>query len=260
MSSEKLHSIEDRHSPLRRAYRLLHMSHIYLELDPRAQETGLAEDIFRMVITEDMKFPYPENPQNARDERWKAEAVAANEKLDAIPTSIENRTTYSVQRGEEGQIHLIYHSERVDLGYKIPEVSVDDMPGETKEDRWKHVIERLANRIHCSLGRTPEEQAANEWNRAMQQTLLADSVQRIILDPEELAQGRLTIATQDNFSGLSYFAVINLNMPDSIDEKTFNFLQAVEFNLLGDIQRRGRTAPREIAQRITEVFNDAVGR
>jgi hypothetical protein len=245
------------HVPARQAERLYQIGKFFLDTNPIARQTGIADRIDRIWITEDMRLPEIHHPKDEREAQLAASNAEANAIADAMPTSIQITTTYSVKKGEKpDEVRIITHTQRVDLGYKIQEVRFDT--GTDKSSR-KAAANFVMEKLMSLRNRSPEEKNEDKWNEAIRSILLADHVSEIVLDPESIQAGMIKIVQRDNMTGLSFEVPVRLDTQEHEDEGIGSFLFSLEFNLLSNLQQKKFEAIIEEKERIERIVNDYIG-
>ena len=78
-----------------------------------------------------------------------------NNRMMAIPTSIQSNTDYFVARGEKpGEVRIITEHTRVDQGYKTPKITLPDLGDDEKNKQQIAVF--LSQRFTSLRDRTQE--------------------------------------------------------------------------------------------------------
>lgn len=209
------------------AQRLQIIGEIFLDLDPTAQQTGIAQNVEKIWM------------------------------LEEDTNSVENTTSISIRRGQElGAIEIVYQNRRVDLGYQVPTISFDT--GSTESDR-QAAADLLDQNITALQGRTPQEIKADKWNEAMKSSVLRDETIIIALDPASIEKGKIKIQQSNNIVGLSYEYEVPLIEGPELDDQTSSLLNAIDFNLLSKLQQIKDTVKTEIAKRIDSVIKNFLG-
>lgn len=212
-----------------RADRLRRIGELFLQFDPQAAATGIAERVFNLTITEDMLFPVPTSPDLAEEA---ARAKAENLRLQQLPTSVEVQEKLSFRRGQApGEIEMVRYKHRADLGYKIPRLEV---PGATEAERRQNIAESIASWIDQRRKRSPEEVQRDEARAAWNKTLYAQEETILILSPALLAQNQLQTTQVDMITGLATQETVDLNTL-SMDEGVGDLVFRSEFNLLSQL-------------------------
>lgn len=237
-----------------RANRLHMIGELFLEMDPEANRTGIADHVSHLSITDDAKLPELLNPKDEYEIELAKENAKTNARAEAMPTSIDNTTVYSIRRGEAaGEIRFIVHTRRVDLGYKIPEISFNT--GDVETDR-EMAADFLAEMFASCRSRTEDEKKHDEWEQAIESTLLSDNVVEILLSPELLKTNQVEIVERDNMTGLAAISTVKLDSQDETDGKMIDDLFYLEFNLLSDLRQKGFDAKPEYVERIKGLVDD----
>jgi hypothetical protein len=220
--------------------RLLRSARIFLDLGSPPDKP-----VDKYSIPEDAKLPEFRHP--TPDESDQAIAnTEYNRQMDSKPTSVMRETQVFVQRLHNGGVELHQRTTRVDLGYKIPTISVNT--GDLDQDR-QSIVEEIAGFVNRRRSRTPEEKNRDRWNASLRQSLLSDE-SLVIRFPEDGVPASLT--QRDNIIGLSLQTSLSddQKLPSDVEKVLFN----MGFNLVSSLRGKQEVNP-EISDRIQSLVD-----
>jgi hypothetical protein len=147
---------------------------------------------------------------------------------------------------------LDIREQRVDLGYKIPEIGT---LFENSDTGRAELASLIASQIHGHMHQTDEEREARKWDDILRSALLADHTTSVVLDPELMRSGQLGLVEHDHVTGFSYESTVNLRQ-DALEEAGVDgLLFSVEANLLSGIQQIRFTAQPPVRERIQKLVD-----
>lgn len=176
--------------------------------------------IIEYTTHDDARLPVPHDPSLRS-----SDLIAHNFMADAMPTSIQRKTAYSVIRQPDGA-KIVIDTTVVDLGAKIPVIDFTNHG----EDAIEAAADFLAETFSAKRQQTPEQQRESAFNGAIRQTLLGSDQKVIHLSSTTIQKGVLDITHVDLLTGQTLKRQEPTSLPTELGRTT-------EFDMLSKLQQ-----------------------